>query len=96
MILNQEKPQKNFMTYGKCVGNDWLAEHQEEMIYCPNQPGHLIISKKACVQRYRAARRKVLIYNLAIDDFFEFTIKKGFARCRECPVGKRLAFACSR
>lgn len=67
----------------------WIQEHQGELILCPNQPGLLMISKKACLKRHRAALDQVF-EEISREDPFHFALKKGLSLCGGCPIGKRL------
>lgn len=67
----------------------WMEEHQGEMIVCPHQPGLLLISKKACMKRYRAALGKAF-ETVSEDDSFHYVLKKGLGLCEGCPIGRKL------
>lgn len=68
----------------------WLDEHHQRMMVCPNQPGALLLSKSACVRRYLAAQEETY-EDMMLVDFFRYRVKKGLSLCRNCPVGARLA-----
>ncbi len=68
----------------------WMDEHHERMMVCPNQPGALLLSKSACVRRYLAAQEETY-EDMMLLDFFRYRVKKGLYLCRNCPVGARLA-----
>ncbi|MBU1209473.1 MAG: hypothetical protein KKH04_21565 [Proteobacteria bacterium] len=67
---------------------EWLADNHQKMIHCPYQPGNLIISPKACFQRYKFGRKKKL-NNFFTDEFFYHKVKKGLSLCGQCPMGKK-------
>lgn len=67
----------------------WIEEHQREMILCPHQPGLLLISKKACLKRYRAALGRAF-ETVSEDDSFHYVLKKGLSLCEGCPIGRKL------
>jgi len=67
----------------------WIQEHNGELILCPHQPGLLMISKKACLKRHRAALAQVF-EGISQEDPFYFALKKGLTLCGSCPIGKRL------
>jgi hypothetical protein len=67
----------------------WIREHQRDMILCPHQPGLLLISKKACLKRYRAALGRVF-EAVSEEDAFHYALKKGLSLCEGCPIGRRL------
>lgn len=69
--------------------NTWMQRHERDMICCPNQPGLLLISKKSCLKRYRAALARVF-ENVSQEDPFHYTLKKGFSLCEGCPIGRKL------
>lgn len=69
--------------------NKWIEEHRREMIVCPHQPGLLLISKKACMKRYRAALGKAF-ETVSEDDTFHYVLKKGLELCEGCPIGRKL------
>ncbi|MGQ9858618.1 MAG: hypothetical protein ACUVS3_08000 [Thermodesulfobacteriota bacterium] len=69
--------------------NKWIEEHRREMIVCPHQPGLLLISKKACMKRYRAALGKAF-ETVSEDDTFHYVLKKGLGLCEGCPIGRKL------
>jgi hypothetical protein len=68
--------------------NRWIQEHEREMICCPHQPGLLLISKKSCLKRYRAALARVF-ENVSQENPFHFTLKKGLILCEGCPIGRK-------
>jgi len=59
------------------------------MICCPHQPGLLLISKKACLKRFRAALSRAF-ESVSQEDPFHYTFKKGLSVCEGCPIGQRL------
>jgi len=63
-----------------------LLEKGKPLIHCPYQPGNLKITPNACRQRYKAGQRMK-----KMEDEELSIIKKGFAICRRCPVGRNLA-----
>jgi hypothetical protein len=67
----------------------WMQEHQGEMIYCQRQPGLLMITKKACLKRYRAAQAKIF-ESVSQEDPFHYALKKGLDICEGCPIGMKL------
>jgi hypothetical protein len=67
----------------------WIQEHEREMIVCPNQPGLLLISKKACLKRYRAALGRAFD-TVSEEDAFHYVLKKGLTLCEGCPMGRKL------
>ena len=67
----------------------WIEEHQREMIICPHQPGLLLISKKACIKRYKAALGRAF-ETISEDDSFHYVLKKGLSLCEGCPIGRKL------
>jgi hypothetical protein len=67
----------------------WIREHERDMILCPNQPGLLLISKKACLKRYRAALGRAF-ETVSQEDAFHHALKKGLALCQGCPIGQKL------
>ncbi len=67
----------------------WLQKNQNQMFYCPHQPGQLWISKHACMKRYLTGQREDLA-DLMKGDLFNYTYKRGLSLCRECPIGKKL------
>lgn len=67
----------------------WMEEHQREMIVCPHQPGLLLISKKACVKRYKAALGRAF-ETISEDDTFHYVLRKGLSLCEGCPIGRKL------
>lgn len=73
-----------------CAVKEWMDEHYERMMVCPNQPGALLLSKSACVRRYLAAQEETY-EDMMLVDFFRYKVKKGLYLCRNCPVGARLA-----
>lgn len=73
-----------------CAVEEWMDEHQERMMVCPNQPGALLLTKSACVRRYLAAQEETY-EDIMLVDFFRYKVKKGLYLCRNCPVGARLA-----
>jgi hypothetical protein len=75
-------------THDKGV-NRWIQQHEREMICCPHQPGLLLISKKSCLKRYRAALARVFD-NVSEENAFHFALKKGLTLCEGCPIGVKL------
>lgn len=77
----------------RCINDEdvtrWMEEHQGEMICCPHQPGLLLISKKACLKRFRAALSKAF-ESVSEENPFHYTLKKGLSVCEGCPIGQRL------
>ena len=67
----------------------WIREHERDMILCPNQPGLLMISKKACRKRYRAAISRVF-ESISEENTFHHALKKGLTLCQGCPIGQKL------
>lgn len=78
------------MTHFHKLAEEWLAHNYPQMIRCPYQPGNLIISSKACSQRFHFGRRKKF-NNFFTDDVFYHMVKKGLSLCGQCPIGKKLA-----
>jgi hypothetical protein len=68
----------------------WLQEHQEAMIYCPYHKGDLIISKRACIKRFRASQRSRR--HLAGNNGYPsmLTIEKRLALCERCHIARKL------
>jgi len=77
------------MSKSQYVVEDWLNENQPGILMCPYQPGGLLISKKACIKRYLAARPGKIEGRM--DDLFRHTLSKGLSLCRTCPIGEKLA-----
>jgi hypothetical protein len=69
--------------------SEWIEEHQRDMILCPNQPGLLLISKVACLKRYRAALGRIF-ETISEEDTFHYALKKGLTLCEGCPIGQKL------
>lgn len=67
----------------------WIEKHGRDMICCPHQPGLLLISKRSCLKRYRAALARVF-ENVSQEDPFHYTLKKGLSLCEGCPIGRKL------
>jgi hypothetical protein len=68
--------------------NRWIRTHERDMILCPHQPGLLLISRKACLKRYRAALARTF-ETVSEEDPFHFALKKGLSLCEGCPIGSR-------
>jgi len=79
------------MAQSHYVAENWLTKNQREMITCPYQPGQLKISKNACLKRHRVAQKDP--GNFIREDFFNYTLKKGLSLCRDCQIGRSLAFS---
>lgn len=76
------------------VSEDWLSENRHDIVYCPNQPGQLTISKMACIKRYREAQKAEDVDVNAIDmeeAIFRLQFKKGISLCRACMIAERMA-----
>jgi hypothetical protein len=80
------------MAASQLVAEKWLEKNQQEMFYCPHQPGKLMISKNACAKRHLQAGKEEF-QDLMKGDLFNYTYKRGLALCRECPIGKSLALS---
>ncbi|MEJ5375938.1 MAG: hypothetical protein WHX93_05120 [bacterium] len=70
----------------------WMNEHHERMMVCPNQPGALLLTKRACMRRYLASQEETY-EDMMLVDFFRYRVKKGLYLCKNCPVGASLASA---
>ncbi len=79
------------MIQSQSVATDWLVDNQPGMVNCPHQPGHLVISKNACTSRYMIAQQEKFKIIRNKENLFYYTVKMGLARCRECPIGRRLS-----
>ena len=70
--------------------DEWLAKHPDHLINCPNQPGHLKISRQACAIRHENANQPRW-NNIGADPFPLFVIKMNLIPCRQCKVGAQMA-----
>ncbi len=77
------------MMGNQIMASEWLARNRDQMIFCPYQPGKLIISKYACSKRHDVGRKEDY-QDLMKGDFFSYTYKRGLSLCRNCPIGKKL------
>ena len=66
---------------------EWFLKNREILIHCPYQPGDLKITRNACRQRHKISKEMV------IEEGEISIIKKGFAVCHRCPIGRNLAAA---
>lgn len=64
---------------------EWFLKNAGILIHCPYQPGNLKITPNACCQRHKASK------GMRIEDGELSLLKKGFAVCRRCPIGRNLA-----
>jgi len=67
----------------------WMVKNRDAMIGCPKQPGNLLISKNACIKRYKASINPDL--KIYAEDFFRYAFQQGLSVCRDCRIGRRLA-----
>jgi hypothetical protein len=88
-LENSEMKRGSTYSSKKTVVSRWMEEHHGQMISCPHQPGLLLISKKACLKRYRAAVARVFD-NISEENVFHYTLKKGLTTCEGCPIGRKL------
>ena len=70
--------------------DEWLAEHPDFMINCPNQPGNLRLSAAACAKRYQTANEPRWA-NIGAEPFPIFVFKMNLIPCRKCPTGAKMA-----
>ena len=68
----------------------WLSIHFKEFIECPQQPGNLRISKRACQKRFQAASRMRFDDNTH-DDLFIYCVKQGLLKCKDCGIMGKLS-----
>lgn len=68
----------------------WLANNPDHLINCPNQPGHLKLSREACAKRHIAANQPRWA-NVGAEPFPLFVIKMNLIPCRNCKVGSKMA-----
>jgi hypothetical protein len=80
------------MAARQLVAEEWLEKNQQEMFYCPYQPGNLMISKNACSKRYWIAHEENN-QDFLKGDFFHYSFKRGLSVCRDCPIGKQLSLS---
>ncbi len=66
----------------------WLSQHRRQMIQCPHQPGNLVISRKACFDRYRHGQK--FAGRAGRQDVREKNFQYGFSLCSRCPIGSQL------
>ena len=59
------------------------------MIDCPNQPGNLKITEKACLKRFRFAQNRKM-ENSNGEDIFNYFLNQGLLKCQRCPIVKTL------
>lgn len=79
------------MIYFNILAEEWLAQNQQQMLNCPYQPGNLIISKNACLNRYMTGQKiKLNNFRFMNDDFFDYKFKRGLSLCRRCPIGEKI------
>ncbi len=69
---------------------EWLEQHPNYLISCPNQPGNLKISPDSCMKRYLKANEPRWA-NIGAEPFPIFVFKMNLIPCRNCEVGERLA-----
>lgn len=67
----------------------WLAQHGEQMIDCPNQPGNLRLSAASCAKRFACANNK-RYNNMAGDSPQLLAFKMNLTTCRNCKIGASL------
>ncbi len=68
----------------------WLQENRHQMLQCPNQPGDLLITRRACAKRYRSAQNVDLggQKGRKMKSVFEEYVSANLSRCRYCPIGR--------
>ena len=67
----------------------WIRTHEREMIVCPHQPGLLLITRKSCLKRYRAALARAF-ETVSEENPFHHALRKGLSLCEGCEIGRRL------
>ncbi|MEW5914669.1 MAG: hypothetical protein AB1814_19095 [Thermodesulfobacteriota bacterium] len=70
--------------------DQWLANHPDFLIDCPNQPGNLRITREACAKRYTTANEPRWA-NIGAEPFHIFVFKMNLVPCRKCSMGASLA-----
>lgn len=73
------------MDRGALSVEEFLSVNRDLMIACPYQPGNLKISKKACLQRQKAAQKRKA-EPAQVEDLFQFFVSQGLRRCQKCTV----------
>ena len=68
----------------------WLAQNPQVLIDCPNQPGNLKLTPKACAKRYATANEPRWA-NIGAEPFPTFVFKMNLIPCRNCEVGAQMA-----
>jgi len=62
---------------------EWLVQHEPEIVRCPHQPGNLLITKESCRKRRVKARNEDYA-NMMKGDVLDYIYKSGLLRCRDC------------
>ena len=65
---------------------DWLNNHPEALISCPNQPGNLKLMPAACAKRHQAANEPRWAV-IGAEPFPLFVFKMNLIPCRVCKIG---------
>lgn len=68
------------------VINDWMRQNSPQMVQCPHQPGHLLISRQGCEERRKKARMQNFT-NLMEGNFIDYMHKMGLFICLYCQDG---------
>ncbi len=66
----------------------WLRKNGPELILCPHQPGHLLISRKCCSERHRISQ-SIKGTGFWFDDGAFYSSRSSLLKCRGCSIGKK-------